>query len=59
MAAHLRRHPQDSLYINIHEDWDVRYWSDRWSVPRQQLMEAVRRFGPQVRDVARALGRNS
>ena len=59
MASHFRRHPQDSPYINLDEDWDVRYWSDRWCVPRQQLTETVRRVGSQVRDVARALGKDS
>ncbi|HST94484.1 MAG TPA: DUF3606 domain-containing protein [Microvirga sp.] len=52
-----RRHPQDSPRINIHEDWDVRYWTDRWQVSRQNLMETVKRVGLEVSDVARALGK--
>jgi hypothetical protein len=52
-----RRHPQDSSRINIHEDWDVRYWTDRWQVSRQNLMETVKRVGLEVSDVARALGK--
>ncbi len=53
-----RRHPQDSSRINIHEDWEVRYWTDRWQVPRQRLMETVKRVGLQVSDVAKALGKS-
>jgi hypothetical protein len=58
MAASFRRHPQDSPRINVHEDWELRYWSDRWNVPRQQLMDTIRRVGAQVQEVARALGKD-
>lgn len=58
MAGSLsRRHPQDSARINVHEDWELRYWSDRWNVPRQQLMDTIKRVGVQVQEVARALGK--
>jgi len=52
-----RRHPQDSSRINIHEDWEIRYWTDRWQVSRQQLLDTVKRVGLQVNDVAKALGK--
>jgi hypothetical protein len=52
-----KRHPQDSPRINIHESWDVQYWSDRWNVPRRQVVEAIRRVGDHVQDVAQALGK--
>ena len=52
-----RRHPQDSPRINLHEDWEVRYWSGRWQVSRDQLIATVKRVGVQVSDVARALGK--
>jgi hypothetical protein len=52
-----KRHPQDSTRINIHEPWDLQYWSNRWNVPRQQVVEAIRRVGDQVHDVAQALGK--
>ncbi len=54
-----RRHPQDSSRINIYEDWELRYWSDRWNIPRHQVVDAVRRVGVQVKDVARVLGKAS
>ena len=43
--------------INLHEEWEIRYWTGRWSVSRDQLMETVKRVGVQVADVARALGK--
>ncbi|WP_445502435.1 DUF3606 domain-containing protein [Microvirga sp. G4-2] len=59
MAATFRRHPQDSARINLYEDWEMRYWSDKWGVPRQQLVETIKRVGVQVKDVAQALGKNA
>jgi hypothetical protein len=53
-----KRHPRDCPRINIYEPWDLRYWSDRWNVPRQQVVEAIRRVGDQVNDVAQALGKS-
>ncbi|MBL0405161.1 DUF3606 domain-containing protein [Microvirga aerilata] len=53
-----KRHPRDCPRINIREPWDLQYWSDRWNVPRQQVVEAIRRVGDQVHDVAQALGKN-
>lgn len=59
MAATFRRHPQDSARINLYEDWEMRYWSDRWGIPRQQLAETIKRVGVHVKDVARALGKEA
>ena len=59
MASLSRRHPQDASRINVHEDWEIRYWTDRWQVPRQQLMDTIKRVGVQVNEVARALGKGS
>jgi hypothetical protein len=52
-----KRHPQDSSRINIHEPRDLQYWSDRWNVPRRQVVEAIRRVGDQVQNIAQALGK--
>ncbi|SCZ03331.1 DUF3606 domain-containing protein [Microvirga guangxiensis] len=59
MAATFRRHPQDAPTINLHEDWEMRYWSDRWGVPRCQIVETVKRVGVGVKNVARALGKDA
>lgn len=53
-----RRSLQDSSRINIHEEWELRYWADRWHVSRQQLMDTIKRVGVQVQDVAKALGKS-
>jgi hypothetical protein len=55
MAAAFRRHPQDAARINLHEDWEMRYWSDRWGVPRREIVETAKRVGLQVKDIAQAL----
>jgi hypothetical protein len=31
--------------INMHEDYEVRYWSQKWQVNREQLADAVRSVG--------------
>lgn len=52
-----RRHPQDASRINIHEDWELRFWSDKWGIPRSQLIDTIKRVGVRVKDVAKALGK--
>lgn len=51
------RQPQDPTKINVNEDWEVRYWTNKWNVTREQLVAAVRRVGVQTKDVARELGK--
>ena len=46
----------DDARINIHEDWELRYWSQTLGVTPDRLKEAVRAVGPMVRDVKRYLG---
>jgi hypothetical protein len=41
--------------INIHEDYEVRYWTQKWQVSREQLADAVRAVGVMVKDVAEKL----
>jgi Protein of unknown function (DUF3606) len=53
-----KRHPQDCARINPYESWELQYWSDHWNVPRQHVVDAIRRVGDQVQDVAQALGKN-
>lgn len=49
------RRPQDPTKINIHEEWEVRYWTNKWNVTRQQLIDAVRVAGTSAAAVARQL----
>jgi hypothetical protein len=50
-----KRGPQDRSRINIHESWEVRYWSKRLGVTPTELRRAVRSAGPMVKDVRREL----
>ena len=47
----------DRCRINMQEDYEVRYWTEKWSVTREQLAEAVRAVGVMVKDVAAKLGK--
>lgn len=46
----------DDTRINIHQDYEARYWSQQLGVTIDRLREAVRAVGPMVRDVKRYLG---
>ena len=43
--------------INVNEDYELRDWSKSLGVSADQLKEAVRKVGPMVADVRRALGK--
>ncbi|HVW75784.1 MAG TPA: DUF3606 domain-containing protein [Rhizomicrobium sp.] len=52
-----QRGAQDRSRINVHEDYELRYWTEKWNVTADQLREAVRAVGPMAADVARQLGK--
>jgi hypothetical protein len=37
---------------DIHADYELRYWSERFGVPKDEIEAAVKRVGPRVEDVA-------
>jgi len=49
--------PRDGQRVNVHEDYEVRYWTERWGVGADELKAAVARVGPMKADVAGALGK--
>jgi len=51
------RGPRDADRVNVNEDYEVRYWTQKWGVTEAQLKDAVRRAGVMARDVAKALGK--
>jgi hypothetical protein len=58
MADDLKnRGAQDRTRVNIHEDHEVRYWTEKWDVSKEQLAEAVQKAGVSVEAVARELGK--
>jgi hypothetical protein len=40
-----KRGPQDRSRINLSEDYEVRYWSDKFGVTPHLLKEAVKKVG--------------
>jgi hypothetical protein len=49
------RGPADRMRINLHEEYDVRYWTAVLGVTVNQLQAAVDEVGPMVADVRRHL----
>ena len=47
-AQHRRR-------VNIHEDYEVRYWTRKRGISKQQLAQAVKKAGVSAEAVARQL----
>lgn len=49
--------PQDRSRINLHEEWEVRHWTEALGVTREELERAVKAVGPSVTAVREHLGR--
>lgn len=46
MADNLQKSgPQDRSRINIHEEWEVRHWTEALGVSREELEQAVSEVG--------------
>ena len=43
--------------INVNQDYELQYWSDKFGVSHDRLREVVKRVGPMVKDVQRELGK--
>ena len=52
-----KKRPQDASKINIHEPYEVEYWTKQLGVTPGQLMDAVSKLGVSVKDVKKQLGR--
>ena len=58
MADDLKdRGAQDRARVNVNEDHEVRDWTKKWGVTKEQLMAAVRQVGVSVAAVAKQLGK--
>lgn len=53
------RGPQDRSRINLSEDYEVRYWTDKFGVSKAQLEEAVRAAGSSAEAVEKELRRST
>ena len=47
--------PQDSSRINMHEDYEVAYWTKKFGVTKQQLQAAVDKAGVSAAAVEKEL----
>ena len=58
MADDLKnRGAQDRARVNVNEDHEVRYWTQKWGVSKEQLAAAVNKAGVAADAVARELGK--
>jgi hypothetical protein len=48
---------RDDTRINVEQDHELRYWSDKFGISRDELRKAVQAAGPMVKDVQRHLNR--
>ena len=39
------RGPQDRARINVNEDYELRYWSEKFNVSADELKDAVKKAG--------------
>lgn len=51
------RGPADRARINVHEGYEVEYWSKQLGVTPDRLRELVSKHGVMAADVRRALGK--
>lgn len=49
------RGPADRTRVNVNEDYEARYWADKWGVSENELRAAVARVGVMADDVEQAL----
>lgn len=51
------RGPADRARVNVHEAYEVTYWTKKFGVTADQLRAAVQAVGPMAHNVARHLGK--
>jgi hypothetical protein len=47
--------PQDAQRVNVHQEHELRYWSQKFGVSPEQLKKVVGRVGVMADDVERAI----
>jgi hypothetical protein len=52
-----KRQPQDRQRINVHEDYELRHWSEKFRVSPDELKRAVAKVGQMAEDVERELAK--
>ena len=57
MTDNKSKTPADRKRMDVNEDYECRYWSQKFGVSADELKRTVARVGPLADDVARALGK--
>lgn len=57
MQPHAPQRPETPPLIDLHDERQVAYWSERLEATREELRQAVREVGPNRTAVAIWLGR--
>ena len=52
-----KKEPQDGNKINIHETWELAYWTKHFEVTKEQLIAAVKVVGTSKLAVQKHLGK--
>jgi len=52
-----KRSPQDSARISLTEDYEVRYWTEKFGISRDKLQAVVDKVGNSVAAVERELAK--
>jgi hypothetical protein len=52
-----KRRPEDSSRINIHEPYELEYWTKEFGVSKGKVIEAVNKVGTSVNAVKKYLGK--
>ena len=50
------RGPQDRARVNVHEEWERRWWCEHYGVSEERLKEAVEKVGVSAEKVKEYLG---
>ena len=52
-----KRDSRDCNRINVHEDYELRYWTKELEVTPEKLKQTVEKVGVMATDVRKALGK--
>jgi len=57
MADDPTKTAQDRQRINVHQDYEIEYWTKELGVSKERLQQLVNEHGDRADDVRRALGK--
>lgn len=50
-----KKGPRDAARVDLSEDYEVRYWTERFAISKDKLAQIVEKVGPMVKDIEKAL----